>query len=82
FCANNQIAFGLMDVVRLEARLRIPEDVAVIGFDDVPESSWLSYRLTTFRQDPLTMALRAVELMERRLEKPDAPPGYERVIPE
>ncbi|MBB3914747.1 LacI family DNA-binding transcriptional regulator [Rhizobium fabae] len=82
FCANDQIAFGLMDVVRQEARLRIPEDVAVIGFDDVPESSWLSYQLTTFRQDPLTMALRAVELMERRLENPDAPAGYERVIPE
>ncbi|MBB3298788.1 MULTISPECIES: LacI family DNA-binding transcriptional regulator [Rhizobium] len=82
FCVNDQLAFGLMDVVRLEARLRIPEDVAVIGFDDVPESAWLSYQLTTFRQDPLTMALRAVELMERRLENPDAPPGYERVIPE
>ncbi|UFW98646.1 LacI family DNA-binding transcriptional regulator [Rhizobium ruizarguesonis] len=82
FCANDQIAFGLMDVVRLETQLRIPEDVAIIGFDDVPESSWLSYRLTTFRQDPLTMALRAVALMERRLENPDAPPGYERVIPQ
>ncbi|ANL68182.1 LacI family transcriptional regulator protein (plasmid) [Rhizobium phaseoli] len=82
FCANDQIAFGLMDVVRQEARLRIPEDVAVIGFDDVPESAWLSYQLTTFRQDPLTMAQRAVALMERRLENPDAPAGYERVIPE
>ncbi|MGO7836074.1 LacI family DNA-binding transcriptional regulator [Rhizobium johnstonii] len=82
FCANDQIAFGLMDVVRLETRLRIPEDVAIIGFDDVPESSWLSYRLTTFRQDPLTMAQRAVELMERRLENPGLAPGYERVIPE
>ncbi|MBB2679451.1 UNVERIFIED_ORG: DNA-binding LacI/PurR family transcriptional regulator [Rhizobium esperanzae] len=82
FCANDQIAFGLMDVVRQEARLRIPEDVAVIGFDDVPESAWLSYQLTTFRQDPLTMAQRAVALMERRLENPDAPAGHERVIPE
>ncbi|ARO27112.1 LacI family transcriptional regulator protein (plasmid) [Rhizobium sp. TAL182] len=82
FCANDLIAFGLMDVARLEARLRIPEDVAVIGFDDVPESAWLSYQLTTFRQDPLVMAQRAVDLMERRLENPDSPPAYERVIPE
>lgn len=82
YCANDLIAFGLMDVVRREAGLRIPEDVAVIGFDDVPQASWLSYQLTTFRQDPLIMARRAVELMERRLENPDAPPGYERVIPE
>ena len=82
YCANDQIAFGLMDYVRQEAKLRIPEDVAIIGFDDVPEASWLSYQLTTFRQDPLVMALRAVELMERRLGNPNLPPGYERVIPE
>lgn len=82
YCANDQIAFGLMDYVRQETKLRIPEDVAIIGFDDVPEASWLSYQLTTFRQDPLVMALRAVELMERRLANPDLPPGYERVIPE
>ena len=82
FCANDQIAFGLMDVVRLEAGLRIPEEVAVTGFDDVPESAWLSYQLTTFRQDPLIMAQRAVALMERRLENPDSPPAYECVIPE
>lgn len=82
YCANDQIAFGLMDYVRQEVKLRIPEDVAIIGFDDVPEASWLSYQLTTFRQDPLVMAMRAVELMERRLENPDLPPGYERVIPE
>lgn len=82
YCANDQIAFGLMDYVRQEVKLRIPEDVAIIGFDDVPEASWLSYQLTTFRQDPLIMAMRAVELMERRLGNPDLPPSYERVIPE
>ena len=82
YCANDQIAFGLMDHVRQVVKLRIPEDVAIIGFDDVPEASWLSYQLTTFRQDPLVMAMRAVELMERRLANPDLPPGYERVIPE
>ncbi|EJJ26769.1 LacI family DNA-binding transcriptional regulator [Rhizobium sp. CF142] len=82
YCANDQIAFGLMDYVRQEVKLRIPEDVAIIGFDDVPEASWLSYQLTTFRQDPLIMAMRAVELMERRLGNPDLPPSYERIIPE
>ncbi|NLS03906.1 LacI family DNA-binding transcriptional regulator [Rhizobium sp. P32RR-XVIII] len=82
YCANDQIAFGLMDYVRTTLGLRIPEDVAVIGFDDVPEAAWLSYRLTTFRQDPVVMARRAVELMEKRLANPDLPPAYERVIPE
>jgi DNA-binding LacI/PurR family transcriptional regulator len=82
FCTNDQIAFGLMDFARVKMGLRIPEDLAVIGFDDVPEAAWLSYQLTTFRQDPETMALHAVELVERRLENPDLPPAYERIIPD
>ncbi|MGV6872270.1 LacI family DNA-binding transcriptional regulator [Pseudochelatococcus sp. B33] len=82
FCANDQIAFGVMDVIRLELGLAVPRDVAVIGFDDVPEAAWLSYRLTTFRQDPIAMADRAVELIGRRLAEPDMPPAYERIIPD
>ncbi|XUR38528.1 hypothetical protein ACQY74_006668 (plasmid) [Rhizobium leguminosarum bv. trifolii] len=49
--------------------------VILIRFDDVPESSWVSYQLPTFRQDPLTMAQRAFELMERRLENPGLASG-------
>ena len=70
-----------MDYVRTKLGLRIPEDVTVIGFDDVPEAAWLSYRLTTFRQDPVIMAQRAVDLVERRLANPDLPLAHERVIP-
>lgn len=81
-CVNDQIAFGLMDFARAERGLAVPREVAVIGFDDVPEASWLSYRLTTFRQDPEAMAERAVELIGRRLAEPDLPPAYERIIPD
>ncbi|MEB2843175.1 LacI family DNA-binding transcriptional regulator [Endobacterium cereale] len=82
FCTNDLIAFGVIDHLRKERGLRVPEDVAVIGFDDVPEAAWLSFRLTTFRQDPIVMADRAVELLQRRIDNPDAPPFQERVIPE
>lgn len=82
FCANDLLAFGAMDVIRLQFGLRVPEDVALIGFDDVPEASWLSYGLTTFRQDPAVTAARAVELLEQRLRQPDGPRARERVIPQ
>lgn len=82
FCVNDQIAFGLMDFARSELGLDTPRDLAVIGFDDVPEAAWLSYQLTTFRQDPVIIADRAVELIGRRLADPDMPPIYERVIPD
>jgi DNA-binding LacI/PurR family transcriptional regulator len=50
FCANDLLACGLMDTARHEFKLRIPEDLCVIGFDDIEQSSWSSYHLTTFAQ--------------------------------
>jgi DNA-binding LacI/PurR family transcriptional regulator len=82
FCANDLLAFGAMDVIRQEFGLAVPDDVALIGFDDVPEAAWMSYGLTTFRQDPAVIAARAVTLMERRLQHPDEPRAWERVIPQ
>ncbi|MCO5733090.1 LacI family DNA-binding transcriptional regulator [Rhizobium sp. SSA_523] len=82
FCGNDLIAFGVMDVLRREGGLRVPDDVAVIGFDDIPEAAWLNYGLTTFRQDPLVMAQKAVDFLDRRLAEPEASPGHERVVPD
>jgi DNA-binding LacI/PurR family transcriptional regulator len=50
FVANDHMAFAVMDVLRFELGLRIPEDVSVVGFDDVPPAAWPSYNLTTYRQ--------------------------------
>lgn len=50
FCVNDLMAFGLMDSARHEFSLRIPEDLCVMGFDDIPQASWSSYALTTFTQ--------------------------------
>jgi len=65
----------LLDFARSTAGLRIPAELSVIGFDDIPEASWDSYRLTTFRQDPEEMARQAILQMERRLENPQLPPS-------
>lgn len=79
FCVNDLMAIGLIDRVRDRFGLRIPDDVAVIGFDDIPEAAWDAYRLTTFRQDPEKMAEAAVAHLERRLADPDAPPSLLRL---
>jgi DNA-binding LacI/PurR family transcriptional regulator len=50
FYANDITALGGMDALRQTLGLRIPEDVAVVGFDDIPMASWPSYGLTTVRQ--------------------------------
>lgn len=51
FVANDHMAFAVMDVLREELNLRIPEDVSVIGFDDVPGACWRGYNLTTVAQN-------------------------------
>lgn len=43
------MAIGAMDALRHELRLRVPEDVAVVGFDDIAEAAHASYRLSTVR---------------------------------
>jgi DNA-binding LacI/PurR family transcriptional regulator len=73
FCVNDLMAFGALDHLR-GAGLRVPDDVSVIGFDDVPIAAWASYRLTTLRQDPRRIAREVVSILDRRLADPDLPP--------
>ena len=50
FIANDQMALGVLHALH-EARLRVPEDVSIVGFDDIPEASYFFPRLTTVRLD-------------------------------
>ncbi|GAA1661480.1 LacI family DNA-binding transcriptional regulator [Catellatospora bangladeshensis] len=50
FCANDQQALGMLRALHEQGR-RAPEDVSVVGFDDIPEAAYLSPPLTTVRQD-------------------------------
>lgn len=49
FVANDHMAFAVMDVIRSEYGLRIPEDISVVGYDNVPEADWAAYSLTALR---------------------------------
>ncbi len=72
FCANDQLALGAMDALRFDLRLRVPQDVSVVGFDDVAEGSRPTYELTTLRQSSVEIAHAAVDLLLRRLIDPGA----------
>ncbi len=50
FCANDLCALGTIDALRRAGR-RVPEDVRVIGYDDIPAAGWGGYDLTSFDQD-------------------------------
>jgi DNA-binding LacI/PurR family transcriptional regulator len=51
FAANDHMAIAAMETLRSELGLRIPEDVSVVGFDNVPQAAWPSFSLTTVQQD-------------------------------
>lgn len=50
FCATDLIACGLADAARVRYKLRVPEDISIIGYDNIEQAGWESYDLTTFRQ--------------------------------
>lgn len=73
FCANDALAFGFMDTARYTFGLRIPEDIVVVGFDDLPMAAAASFRLTTVRQDIEGLACEAVDRLVERMSDPSRP---------
>ncbi|MGF6175339.1 LacI family DNA-binding transcriptional regulator [Ensifer sp. 4252] len=73
FCVNDLMAFGLIDYARNVLGVSVPNDLSVIGFDDVPEARWGAYRLTTFQQDADRLASEIIRVLEARLRDPGAP---------
>lgn len=74
FCANDHMAFAVMDVLRFELGLSVPGDVSVVGYDDVGLAAWPSYDLTTVRQPAGQMAQATIEILMDRLADPDTKP--------
>ena len=60
FCATDLLACGFMDAARHQFSLSIPQQLCVVGFDDIEQGSWSSYRLTTFSQPVTAIAREAV----------------------
>jgi LacI family transcriptional regulator len=67
FAASDVMALGAMRAVR-EAGLRIPDDVAFVGFDDLPIATLADVQLTTVRQPVIQFGIRAVELLIDQIE--------------
>ncbi|CAE6865589.1 Ribose operon repressor [Paraburkholderia aspalathi] len=70
FCANDQLAFGALDACRFDLKLQVPEDISIVGFDDVAEAARPAYQLTTVRQQVEALATQAVRLLGERLTEP------------
>lgn len=63
FVANDHMALAVMECLRFELGLQIPEDVSVVGYDDVDLASWPSFNLTTVRQPSNRMVNETVDIL-------------------
>ena len=81
FAGNDTVALGAMAAI-LERGLRIPDDIAVVGYDDIPTAAYFAPPLTTIRTDPVEQAKLAVELLIRRIQgAPSDPPELPADLP-
>ena len=80
FAFNDVSAIGAIRAVR-EAGLRVPQDVSVVGFDDVQSAAFQNPALTTVRQPLRTMGILAAEAIARQIASPsDHPPSRQVIV--
>src|SRR5699024_11236219 len=73
FCANDDLAIGVLAALRRRG-LRVPGDVAVIGYDDTSDAPFASPPLTTISPDKASLARTALDLLTERIQGHDGPP--------
>lgn len=73
FCVTDRTALGFLNTARHELGIRVPDDVAVIGFDGIAEAGWPSHSLTTLAQSVPDFVQAVLRILERPPE--ENPPG-------
>jgi len=76
FCANDLMALAVLDYACCVLGMQVPEELSVIGFDDIEMAGWPKYNLTTIRQPISVMVDATVEVLLAAINTP----GRERVL--
>jgi DNA-binding LacI/PurR family transcriptional regulator len=71
FVANDHMAVAVMDVARHEFGLRIPEDLSIVGYDDVGPARWTSYGITSMSQPLKRMVESTVDILMDQIASGD-----------
>ena len=79
FCANDILAVGALDAARRKLGIAVPEQLSVVGFDDISMASWPSYALTTVRQPKALMIDRTTQLVLALSRNEAGQPAVQRI---
>ncbi len=80
FCINDMMAIGVIRTLQ-NLRIRVPQDVSVLGFDNMTISKMITPALTTIDQCTREIGSQAIELLKKGFENPSAPPETVRFKP-
>jgi DNA-binding LacI/PurR family transcriptional regulator len=78
--ANDSMALGAMRAL-YEAGLTVPDDVSVVGFDDIPEAAYFTPPLTTVRRNLIQLGMTGFEYLMQRRDDLDAPSQQRVLLP-
>jgi DNA-binding LacI/PurR family transcriptional regulator len=81
FCANDLMAIAAREASIFAFGLRVPEDIMIAGFDDIPSAAWPSIDLTTIRQDGPRMVTEALATLDAMICGRHESGGLLRIIP-
>ena len=80
-CYNDEAAFGAIRACK-DHGLRVPEDVSVVGFDDIRSAAFFNPSLTTIRQPLNQMGIEAARILLQRIRGQEAIPDTVSILPE
>jgi LacI family transcriptional regulator len=82
FALNDEMAIGLMEAFRADARYRVPQDISIIGFDDIFWAASCVPALTTVRVDKGLLGRMAVQRILDRIQEPSLAATATKVEPQ
>ena len=71
FCVNDAVALGMINAAKY-LDIKIPEQLAVVGFDDIPMAAWPCFDMTTVINPVDTMLEAIAETLQKRVDNPEA----------
>lgn len=82
FCASDLVAMGALDLARTKLGIRIPEELSIIGFDDIPSAAWPGYDLTTVRQPVELLVDSTIQVLLDAIQTPETETVDRVIVPE